>query len=111
MMNKLNQYINSLPIELQIIINEFNIDRPKMNKVFKELMDPCIKIACEECGITKNPMYFSSRSYKHFICSRKCNIIYNAPWNREHHPRYINEWYYGGIQDVNDEIRIKYKTI
>jgi hypothetical protein len=71
--------INSLPKEIKILIDEYNVDhRPKMYcvlKIFKQYKP--YRKTCENCNITKIGvvLYSYSKYVDEFIC-KKCKIYY-----------------------------------
>ena len=77
-MSTLLQKIDTLPKEIQLLIDEYNVEyRPKMYNVLKIFKDyiPYRK-TCGICDITKIGLVLYSYSCEEFICSNKCNLEY-----------------------------------
>jgi len=71
---QLQQRIRSLPKEIQILIDEYNVEhRPKFYKIlsiFKKDTPYCYE--CVVCEIKKIGFVLYSHSVSDFVCSKKC---------------------------------------
>ena len=71
---QLQQRIRSLPKELQILIDEYNVEhRPKLYKIlslFKKYKP--YRYECVVCEMTKIGFVLYSHSVSDFVCSKKC---------------------------------------
>jgi hypothetical protein len=77
-MKQLYLLINSLPLVLQDLINEFNIEhRPKMKYVLNELLEnEPYTLICKGCNIYKIGITLYSVIPNNFVCSKKCLKIF-----------------------------------